>query len=222
MTQFKLQCSECGKDKFYSTKRSLDTAKYLAKKNGYSYCKECTAIHLSESLSGRKNPRYKRRKDIEKKFFKSCSMCGEQQGYSTEKLLKEAVRLDTKCLKCAGTLVGNGIRLNNSLSQEKRLQMIATREGFSDYLEYQETMKAYKRYLLEVWRLTYKQPIENIENFNKRGMSGIDGAYQIDHFISIREGFMKNIPAETIASLSNLRMIPWRENIKKSCQEQLT
>jgi hypothetical protein len=47
---------------------------------------------------------------------------------------------------------------------------------------------------------------------NKRGLSGMTGSYQIDHIIPVREGFLKNIPFEEIASLNNLQFITWEEN----------
>lgn len=49
-----------------------------------------------------------------------------------------------------------------------------------------------------------------------RGRSGIPGAYQIDHIVSISEGFEKNIPIENIASIDNLQMLMWEDNSKKS------
>ncbi|KKM77276.1 hypothetical protein LCGC14_1371730 [marine sediment metagenome] len=44
---------------------------------------------------------------------------------------------------------------------------------------------------------------------------GVDGGYQIDHVMSVREGFEKEIKIETISSKENLRVIPWIENIRK-------
>jgi hypothetical protein len=44
----------------------------------------------------------------------------------------------------------------------------------------------------------------------------VDGAYQLDHITSISEGFSKNISPEVIADMSNLRMLPWKENLLKS------
>jgi hypothetical protein len=47
------------------------------------------------------------------------------------------------------------------------------------------------------------------------GKCGVAGAYQIDHIISVREGFEKKIPVEVIAAKENLQVIPWLENIRK-------
>ena len=69
------------------------------------------------------------------------------------------------------------------------------------------------RYKVDV--LTAKQPINLLENFDKRGRAGDEGAYHLDHIISVWYGFHNNIPPEQIADISNLRMIPWMENQQK-------
>lgn len=214
MTSFNIPCTSCTTLKHYSTKRSYDTATYNLRKRGYAYCKECLKKHVSEKYKGKPNPSYKRNNSI-KKFFKECPVCNKSQGYATEKILYENIRLNTMCNTCSGLIHKKGERLNNSLSPEKRLQMIATREGFSSYEEYQAKFKEFRKYHNKVRNLTWKQPIETLENFDKRALSGTPGGYQIDHIVTIHDGFVNNIPAKTIAHISNLRMITWEENIIK-------
>jgi hypothetical protein len=62
---------------------------------------------------------------------------------------------------------------------------------------------------------TRQQPLETLLNFKKRGMSGIDGAYQIDHKLSINFGFLNSIPPYIIGNINNLEMLPWKDNIIK-------
>ena len=76
----------------------------------------------------------------------------------------------------------------------------------------------FQKYRNKVDTLTNKQPIELLENFDKRGIAGVDGAYHLDHVKSVWWGFHNNVPAETIADISNLRMIPWLENQQKWCK----
>lgn len=45
---------------------------------------------------------------------------------------------------------------------------------------------------------------------------GVDGAYQLDHIISIKRGFEEGIPASTISHISNLQFISWKANRSKS------
>ena len=63
--------------------------------------------------------------------------------------------------------------------------------------------------------LTNKQDLSKLENFEKRGRAGITGAFHLDHIYSIKEGFLNNVNPEVIASLVNLRFIPFEENISK-------
>lgn len=71
------------------------------------------------------------------------------------------------------------------------------------------------RYKLDVRRITKKQPLFLLENFNKRGRAGIENAYQLDHIISVCDGFKRGITPEKIGNITNLRMIPWKENLIK-------
>lgn len=41
------------------------------------------------------------------------------------------------------------------------------------------------------------------------------GGYQVDHIISVKHGFINNIPPEIIADVSNLQMLSWLQNIRK-------
>lgn len=41
------------------------------------------------------------------------------------------------------------------------------------------------------------------------------GGYQVDHILSVKYGFLNNIPPEVLADVSNLQMLHWRANIKK-------
>jgi len=68
-----------------------------------------------------------------------------------------------------------------------------------------------------VYSITRKQNLSLLENYEKpRGLCGIDGAYQLDHIISIKQGFAKNIDPKIIGSISNLQFIPWQHNRNKS------
>jgi len=63
--------------------------------------------------------------------------------------------------------------------------------------------------------LTNKQPLHLLENNEKRGRAGVEGAYHLDHIMSVWKGFKNNIEPEKISDMSNLRFIPWLENQKK-------
>jgi hypothetical protein len=63
---------------------------------------------------------------------------------------------------------------------------------------------------------TYKLH-KNIINPNNLmlGKCGIEGAHQIDHIITVREGFEKGLPIELISAKENLQILSWLENVQK-------
>lgn len=71
-------------------------------------------------------------------------------------------------------------------------------------------------YYRQVWKTTNAQPLSSLPNIEHRGLAGIDGAYHVDHRISIHFGFVNTIPPYLIGSIHNLEMLPWRDNIYKS------
>jgi hypothetical protein len=73
---------------------------------------------------------------------------------------------------------------------------------------------AQRRYRMEVGRLTYKQPLHLLANIEKRGHIE-NGGWHLDHCFSVNEGFLKGVPAEVIANICNLKMIPGHENVVK-------
>ena len=74
---------------------------------------------------------------------------------------------------------------------------------------------AFAKYRNQVDKVTRNQPIHLLENFDKRGVAGVRGAYHLDHITSVWYGFQNNILSKKIGHISNLRMIPWLENQKK-------
>lgn len=69
------------------------------------------------------------------------------------------------------------------------------------------------RYLTELEYSKYHKEI-NPKSL-PRTLCGVDGGYQLDHIISIRESFVKKISCEDCASKNNLQMISWKENLNK-------
>lgn len=75
----------------------------------------------------------------------------------------------------------------------------------------------YKDYAAMCRRYTYKNKNEYSKwnNYDKIGKSGISGAYQLDHIISIKRGFDNGYCPSTIGHISNLQIITWEENRSK-------
>jgi hypothetical protein len=79
--------------------------------------------------------------------------------------------------------------------------------------------KAFRAYANRVrWKTVanYNKYIHIINpNGLPRGRCGVEGAYQIDHVVSIKECFDRGISVEEAAAVSNLAMLPWARNRAK-------
>lgn len=86
--------------------------------------------------------------------------------------------------------------------------------GFYDNIF--NTPPEFFKYQSKVHKLTRKVA-HLIEGYDKKkqGKCGVEGAYQIDHIVSIKYGFENNMEPEKIADIQNLRFIPWEENLKR-------
>lgn len=49
----------------------------------------------------------------------------------------------------------------------------------------------------------------------KTGLAGTPGAYHIDHIFSIMQGYKDCVSPMLVGSKTNLKMIPWKENVSK-------
>jgi len=74
----------------------------------------------------------------------------------------------------------------------------------------------FELYYAQVTKYTNKQDISLLQNHEHRGRAGIEGAFHLDHKVSIRYGFINHIPPYIIGHINNLEMLPWYDNIYKS------
>ncbi len=88
------------------------------------------------------------------------------------------------------------------------------RTGYT-YAEFQKKRPAFKKYHQQVRSITQSQPLHLLNDYDKRGKAGQDGAYQIDHKFSVIEGFKQGVDPRVIGHISNLHMIPWEANMIK-------
>jgi hypothetical protein len=75
-------------------------------------------------------------------------------------------------------------------------------------------------YEFKVRKLTEKQNIKILENYELRGPVEKDG-WHLDHIYSIYDGFKNNIPIHIIANINNLRMIPAKKNQSKNFRSEI-
>lgn len=87
----------------------------------------------------------------------------------------------------------------------------------SNSLKWQETATEWQQYKSTVTALTeqiYRKHKKSINPQNHpRGKAGVDGAYHLDHKVPKRFCFDNAIPPEVCASIDNLQMLGWRENV---------
>jgi hypothetical protein len=72
--------------------------------------------------------------------------------------------------------------------------------------------KIWRRYRNLVWKITEKQNLKKLSNFNKRGFLN----YHLDHKVSIWYGYKNKIDPKLIGSIDNLEFIPYQENMRKA------
>ena len=77
----------------------------------------------------------------------------------------------------------------------------------------------YKRYTRQVHGISQKVYEQNIDIINPdrypRTLCGVEGGWQLDHIVSIKECFEQGLSPQEAAAVSNLRMLPWKENLMR-------
>lgn len=145
--------------------------------------------------------------------------------------IKRLYLIENKNTKEIGKVIGcSSSSINKFLVNDKilRTKSIAASIGlvkrFSGvpYDEYLKNLSKYKKYRKKVISITKSQPINKLDNFDKRGVSGINCAYHLDHKYSICVGFINNIEPEIIGNITNLEFLPWEENVKKRTNCSIT
>lgn len=137
-------------------------------------------------------------------------------------------REERSCKRCSTlfTVIPSNTKLYCSLSCSSK----SIDKSYMQSEEYRnkmskDTTPAYKKYAGLVHRLTKKtyEKYKHIINPNDypRTICGIDNGWQLDHIVSIKEGFEKSIPAEELASLENLRMLPWKQNLMRNYEHSV-
>lgn len=82
----------------------------------------------------------------------------------------------------------------------------------------------YQRYKNKVYALTKKNAVEKftVEELGRIGLCGVEGALQVDHIFTVKDGFLNNIPYNIIASKCNIQLVSWLENDTKKSVSDIT
>ena len=120
-----------------------------------------------------------------------------------------------KCEYCGKDIIN--VRMNCSINCKKRRGNDKENTIRKNKVTPNTNKTIYQKECRKLTELCYKENKEIINPNNlKRGRAGIEGAYHLDHIISVEFGYIYNIPPEVIADISNLQLIPWEENCKKN------
>jgi hypothetical protein len=71
--------------------------------------------------------------------------------------------------------------------------------------------KLWQKYRRLVWKITEKQNLRKLKDYNKRAFTG----YHLDHKVSIWYGYKNKLDPQLIGSIDNLEFIPHRDNMRK-------
>jgi transposase len=134
--------------------------------------------------------------------------------YVVEHKNREEISKITKLNKSYIEKILSKSNYRRTKSEGTTIGMLKRFSGIS-YEDFLKNLNDFKKYKRKVVSITKKQPIHNLLNFNKRGVSGVDGNYHLDHKFSIVEGFKQKISPWIIGNIINLEFIPWEENVKK-------
>jgi hypothetical protein len=137
------------------------------------------------------------------KIRKETRVCAHPDCSNTFTVVPSKVRLYC-CHRC------HSLTLDNSHLQSPEVLKKRTKD----------TTPAYKRYKGLVHRLSGYNYTENIDIINPnrytRTLCGVEGGWQLDHITPIKECYEKGITPEEASAISNLRMLPWKENLMRN------
>lgn len=224
ITEWVRICPKCGGQVYHKSKKDRNRREKEGRTCGGKANLNCKIISKEQrklqrcSLKG-KSPNHdqtkRRRKNTPTQFSRNCPKCNNIIYYSNQRQLKYSDRDDRLCNRC--TKYEYKLTWKDVITENSIKQMRATKAGFKNWSEYKLKFPKWKRYKAEVWKHTRKSLKHNpiLKNFNKRGRCGVKGSYQVDHIISVRDGFNKHISPKKIGAYGNLRMLPWKENLLK-------
>lgn len=151
-----------------------------------------------------------KKKRSEKMLGENNPMYGKKHTAEAINKMKEA-KLDFVPWNTGKKFPGICAQQNRSGENNAYVKHILKEEGIS-YKDYLDRIDDKDLYYRLVDSITKKQPIHLLEHSDKRGTK----SYHLDHIYPVSKGFKNKIPPEIIGDISNLRFIPWLDNIKKA------
>jgi hypothetical protein len=144
---------------------------------------------------------------------------GIKKGQLNPKKMRQEIRT------CVGKDCDVTFQVNRASKKKycsPRCQMITQNPSYKGMPRPQRNpnVKEYTRYSRKVHGLSQKtyELNKNIINPNNypRTLCGVEGGWQLDHIIPIKECYNKGMSIEEAAGLDNLRMLPWKTNLMRN------
>jgi len=149
---------------------------------------------------------------------KKCSAIKRQREYVDVYKLAAQKGHKSKDQKVIGKKISEArLSWDDEFKKELTKRVLKTKydKGIYKTGRYKTDWQHYKSLVIAITR---KVDVTQFENSEKRGKCGIDGAYQLDHKISIDEGFKLGLLPYIVGNSENLQMIPWLENSRKKAK----
>ena len=135
-------------------------------------------------------------------------------------------QVDRKCIgkDCTTTFTINQASKKKycSHSCQQRTANVA-KKGVGSRTIRNPLIKEYTKYARTIHALSQKIYEQNIDMINPnrypRTLCGVKNGWQLDHIIPIKECFQRGITPQDAASISNLRMLPWHDNLMRQYKE---
>lgn len=144
--------------------------------------------------------------------YKECKMCDNDVYYTPKELI------DNDIIKCCS----KSCYFSDPEYQERMKYMDRSymrKPGWASWL-YKDDTPEYKKYRHQVSKITeknYKKYIDIINpNRHPRTLCGVEYGWQLDHIKSVRECFDEGLTPKKASELSNLRMLPWLDNLMRN------
>lgn len=225
--QFTRRCPVCDVNIYYTTKYNCRDAENIG-----SRCKECLIRYGYKIIQ---KP---------KKYVRRCPRCKKDVFHTTKNMRNKAERFLTLCKPCSVTGKGvvnhdnlihkcpicgrekkypkSQIGQYNYAVRDNRMCMKCSKTD-STYMRlygmtknnYMNILPKKERYYRDVWNMTRKQPLKDMDNYLLRGSTSTSGSYSLDHIVPISYGFDNNIPITLMGSMDNLQFIPSVVNSSK-------
>lgn len=109
--------------------------------------------------------------------------------------------------------------MKQNIIQKARQTKIETGKWLSD-----DQIPEFKLYIRNVYyftRISVKEKF-SLDELSETGRCGVEGALQVDHMFSIKEGFLNNVSPKLIGHKNNLRLISWEDNDTKKSNSSIT